>query len=74
MRKPSPGTCGYCGAPVRRPSRPVAMSDLRLHGRRWVAGHLYEERDGAPKLIRVRCRTHAEADDPRLEWHEVHAL
>lgn len=72
MRKPSPGVCGYCGAPVIRGNQPASTTELSPHGRKWISGHLCEDVDGVPKLIRVRCRDHAEefADPLSLDYYE----
>jgi hypothetical protein len=58
-----PGVCGICGTAVVQPEKEDPG---------WNSGHLFERKlkDNQTKisyleLVRVRCMTHKEKDDPR---------
>jgi hypothetical protein len=69
------GACGICGAAAVKPTaeavnNPAAWKHSKGGAplaQKWIDGHLYENTaDGQPhRLKRVRCRQHAEDDDPR---------
>lgn len=79
-RKPRPGACGICGAPVVEPDAErvhAAFYGYQARSdRHWIDGHLYEMDDatGKPRLKKVRCGRHAVENDfdPRTfgpgEW------